>query len=52
MRGILDSLEQRELQNTEEDEVTLLDNLVAAKDQSVQQSQYMRDFMSYLEPQM
>ncbi|XP_058401777.1 E3 ubiquitin-protein ligase TRIM22-like [Diceros bicornis minor] len=52
MRCILDSLEQKELQKLEEDEVNVLENLVAAKDQLVQQSQYMRELISDLEHQM
>lgn len=52
MRCILDSLEQKELQKLEEDEVNVLENLVAAKDQLVQQSQYMRELISDLERQM
>lgn len=51
MRGILDSLEQKELRKLEEDEVTVLENLVAAKDQLVQQSQYIKELIAELERQ-
>ncbi|XP_008064723.1 E3 ubiquitin-protein ligase TRIM22 [Carlito syrichta] len=49
MRVILDSEEQRELQKLEEDEVKVLDNLGAAKDQLVRQSQPVRELILELQ---
>ncbi|XP_053781598.1 tripartite motif-containing protein 5 isoform X3 [Desmodus rotundus] len=52
MRGILDKEEQRELQKLEEDEVNVLDSLTVAKDQMVQQKQYMSELVSDLHRHM
>ncbi|XP_036891411.1 E3 ubiquitin-protein ligase TRIM22-like isoform X1 [Sturnira hondurensis] len=52
IRGILDKEEQRELQKLEEDEVNVLDNLTVAKDQMVQQKQYMSELVSDLQRHM
>ncbi|KAF6106847.1 hypothetical protein HJG60_019537 [Phyllostomus discolor] len=52
MRGILDKEEQRELQKLEEDDVNVLDNLTMAKDQMVQQKQYMSELASDLQRHM
>ncbi|XP_053527421.1 tripartite motif-containing protein 5-like isoform X2 [Artibeus jamaicensis] len=52
IRGILDKEEQRELQKLEEDEVNVLDNLTVAKDQMVQQKQYMSELISDLQRHM
>ncbi|ELV13803.1 E3 ubiquitin-protein ligase TRIM22 [Tupaia chinensis] len=48
MRSILDSEEQRELQKLEEEEVNVLDNLAAAKDQLGQQKQCVRELITDL----
>ncbi|XP_014395497.1 PREDICTED: E3 ubiquitin-protein ligase TRIM22 [Myotis brandtii] len=49
MRDILDREKQMELQKLWEDEVHVLGNLEVAKDQVVQERQYMREFISYLQ---
>lgn len=52
MRGVLDREEKRELQKLDDNEVHVLDNLAVAKDQIVQQSQYMRELISDLQRHM
>uniref|UniRef100_A0A671ER61 Tripartite motif containing 22 n=1 Tax=Rhinolophus ferrumequinum TaxID=59479 RepID=A0A671ER61_RHIFE len=52
MRGALDREERKELQKLEEDEVNVLDNLAAAKDQVAQQRQYMSELISDLQHQI
>ncbi|XP_054436545.1 E3 ubiquitin-protein ligase TRIM22-like [Pteronotus mesoamericanus] len=52
MRHILDREEQRELQKLEDDEVHVLDNLTVAKDQVVQQKQYISELVSDLQRHM
>lgn len=52
MRDILDTEEQKELQKLEEDKMIVLDNLAVAKDQVVQQTQYLKELISDLQHQM
>ncbi|XP_074191996.1 E3 ubiquitin-protein ligase TRIM22 [Rhinolophus sinicus] len=52
MRGVLDREERKELQKLEEDEVNVLDNLAAAKDQVAQQRQYMSELILDLQRQI
>lgn len=52
MRDILDTEEQKELQMLEEDKMIVLDNLAVAKDQVVQQTQYLKELISDLQHQM
>ncbi|XP_008158664.1 E3 ubiquitin-protein ligase TRIM22-like [Eptesicus fuscus] len=52
MRGILDQEEKRELQKLDDNEVHVMDNLAVAKDQVIQQKQYMRELISDLQHHM
>ncbi|KAK1336016.1 hypothetical protein QTO34_003816 [Cnephaeus nilssonii] len=52
MRGILDREEKRELQKLDDNEVHVMDNLAVAKDQVIQQKQYMRELISDLQHHM
>ncbi|XP_036115126.1 E3 ubiquitin-protein ligase TRIM22-like [Molossus molossus] len=52
MRGILDREERKELYSLEEDEVNVLMNLATARDEVVQQRQYMRELISDLQRHM
>lgn len=52
MRGVLDREERKELYSLEEDEVNVQMNLAVARDEVVQQRQYMQELISDLQRHM